>query len=271
MYVPLLWFFSRFLAYRHEYDSRFNPWTDPPSLRRLATKVMTGGEHVLMPSPCGANCLYTIQFLGPYLKCNTSTGLHSQLKRVGVNENTIGNAKVYRGRWRNMNSNSNQTLERFRIMTLIIKESGVNSSFTYRNLSCIPSRAQYNLDYSFENNTLDLKSSVKPLDGRIEVRNMTKFQSKVLTSGGRWEEHQLAWYRDVNLRAILRAMTIPLQGDLSARYVISATHGGTHTPYDPHSNNTTHSNSWSTETFWEEGVKARNGKSFPSGLSGSVI
>src|SRR5271156_2084496 len=37
--------------------------------RRFALSVMSGGEIIPWPSPCGANCSYSVSFPGPAVSC----------------------------------------------------------------------------------------------------------------------------------------------------------------------------------------------------------
>jgi hypothetical protein len=38
-------------------------------LRRIAARILTGGELLAFPSPCGSNCTYNISFVGPAYDC----------------------------------------------------------------------------------------------------------------------------------------------------------------------------------------------------------
>lgn len=42
-------------------------------LRRIAIRVLTNGELITWPSPCGINCSYTATFFGPAYQCNNGS------------------------------------------------------------------------------------------------------------------------------------------------------------------------------------------------------
>lgn len=46
---------------------------DSNLINRLARQVLIGGESSAMPSPCGTNCSYIVEFEGPYMECNSTT------------------------------------------------------------------------------------------------------------------------------------------------------------------------------------------------------
>lgn len=48
-------------------------------LRRIATRVLTGGEIITWPSPCGSNCSYIVSFVGPAYKCQKLDSLPSNV------------------------------------------------------------------------------------------------------------------------------------------------------------------------------------------------
>jgi hypothetical protein len=48
-------------------------------LRRIATRVLTGGEIITWLSPCGSNCSYTVSFVGPAYKCQKLDSLPSDV------------------------------------------------------------------------------------------------------------------------------------------------------------------------------------------------
>ena len=46
-------------------------------IRRVAARVLTGGEIINWPSPCGSNCSYSVSFFGPAYNCENTTDLSS--------------------------------------------------------------------------------------------------------------------------------------------------------------------------------------------------
>jgi hypothetical protein len=48
-------------------------------LRRIATRVLTGGESITWESPCGSNCSYSISFDGPAYRCQDVDSVPSSL------------------------------------------------------------------------------------------------------------------------------------------------------------------------------------------------
>ena len=61
-------------------------------LRRIATRVLTGGEIINWPSPCGSNCSYSVSFLGPAFDCQNITDLSSA---PGVIQNGVEGSFVF--------------------------------------------------------------------------------------------------------------------------------------------------------------------------------
>jgi len=48
-------------------------------LRRVAARVLTSGQTITWPSPCGSNCTYTISFPGPAYQCSDLDSLPSNV------------------------------------------------------------------------------------------------------------------------------------------------------------------------------------------------
>ncbi|KAI9788801.1 MAG: hypothetical protein M1816_006582 [Peltula sp. TS41687] len=147
---------------------------------------MTTGEYVSMPSPCGSNCSYTVQFEGPYLECNisSSTSIHNldpyptdQTQNLEIHHKE--SPVIYdRTSWQ---VNGLWTLEGLEITAY--EEEGLavdrDVNMTFYNMSCIPSRAQYTLNNSYKNNNQRVTYSARPLGKLINVANGTKNQTNV--------------------------------------------------------------------------------------------
>jgi hypothetical protein len=69
-------------------------------LRRIATRVLTSGEIIALPSQCGSNCSYTVSFAGPGYQCRKVDSIPSDvnLTSSGGNPNTSPFIYVAEGR-----------------------------------------------------------------------------------------------------------------------------------------------------------------------------
>ena len=170
-----------------------------------------------MPSPCGSNCLYTLLFEGPYLECNSSTIEYTK-KSV---DSDLDIEIQYHEAKQTFNATRSPP-ERVDILADLLTTVGpipdspelntTDYNITLYNMSCTPSRAQYTLTNSYENNNQRITYSATPL-GRLEnVTNGTPVLGLGFDSDGKWNQNNVDWYRDANLLAIFKAMFFPLEG-----------------------------------------------------------
>ncbi|KAI9785818.1 MAG: hypothetical protein M1816_008210 [Peltula sp. TS41687] len=191
-----------------------------PSLRRLATRIMITGEYALMPSPCGSNCLYTVQFEGPYLECNSNTIEYTTKPLPSDLDIQIR----YSGPERMAKNGTVLPEERVDVLADLLttvgplpdsdsdKRNTTDYSMTLYNMSCTPLRARYTLTNSYENNTQRITYSTTPLGKLTKVANGTPVQGLNFDSDGKWDQDNVDWYRDGNLLAIFKSMVFPLEG-----------------------------------------------------------
>lgn len=190
-----------------------------------------------MPSPCGVNCSYVIEFEGPYMACNTTT-----------TSTRFDDASqifpIYTGKWTlpfgsplnpASRSNSTYTQARFNSTTLFpLKvngtdlDGGQNTSAIMRqdNTLCLPARAKYIVNNTYHNNVLKRNVSmemidrltnlvVRSKDGAMPVPGFILPQSippALGTAPANWTVEALALYRDNNMMTIFSSMMSWLNG-----------------------------------------------------------
>ncbi|KAH7391398.1 hypothetical protein BKA64DRAFT_710302 [Cadophora sp. MPI-SDFR-AT-0126] len=210
---------------------------DANLINRLAKQVLVSGEAFNMPSPCGVNCSYVIEFEGPYMLCNTTT-----------TSTRFDDASqifpIYTGRWiqpfgSQLNpaarSNSTYTQARFNSTTLFPLEvngtefgSGKNSSaiMQQNNTICLPARAKYSVNNTYNNNVLRRSFSAEPIDRLTNLVIRSKdgtmpvpgfvlpFSSPPAlgTAPANWSAEALNLYRDNNMITIFSSMMSWLNG-----------------------------------------------------------
>jgi hypothetical protein len=201
---------------------------------------MINGRPNPMPSPCGANCSYTIEFEGPYLKCERTLNVNiaykfddnlPQIYRANVNISSRFNGQPFVAPPKYSTYYFNSTVLHKPSAFL---ESNSTLTVTSENLICRPFRAMYTLTNRYVDNTQSLNISAKPIeqlvnlepideDGNcIEVPGFSLSENgPVKMPGGmdgygnipaNWSQEALAWYRDVNIMTIIGATLIPLAG-----------------------------------------------------------
>ena len=188
-----------------------------------------------MPSPCGVNCSYVIEFEGPYMICNTTT--------TSTRFDDAGQVfPVFTGIWTQpfgsplnpaLRSNSTYTQARFNSTTLFplevnVTNSGLNSSVVMQqdNTICLPARAKYTVNNTYHDNVLHRNISSEPIDrltnlvirskdGSMRVPGFILPLSVPPALGiapANWSTEALAFYRDNNMITILASMMSLLNG-----------------------------------------------------------
>lgn len=128
-----------------------------------------------MPSPCGVNCSYTVEFDGPYLKCASST------KENMTYHYDDEFPHIYRGSWvasSNSISFSDTALAKYSDYyfetTTLVQPSAYdeyNSTLvvTSEYLFCRPFRALYTVHVDYMNNVQNLSLSTKPIEQLVNL------------------------------------------------------------------------------------------------------
>jgi hypothetical protein len=183
-----------------------------------------------MTSPCGANCSFTIVLDVPYLNCNTT------IFNLTI-EDTTG-PSVYNAIWFEYVLN---------ITTYFVDFSGVGTDIDSTSQSnfpaqgtttlCTPARANYTLNFGYENNIQTLNTSIgavtplqrsapptssSPFTEAAEPVNFPGFMGKDRNGGGfyygqgplNWTEPLISWYRDLQLVAFIDGMANSLAGSV---------------------------------------------------------
>ncbi|KAF4630776.1 hypothetical protein G7Y89_g7361 [Cudoniella acicularis] len=233
----------------------------PVDLQRVANGVAVGGRLVPLPSPCGNNCSYTINFTGPYLHCRPEnygevilpyttepqtiysgfwTDEFGMSNRTGLYPFLPGNPKSKPPLYSKLsNTFATRTLS---ILALNSTETGPGSSqiglVAQRNLSCSMYRADYTVNYTYQNSIQSMTVSIDnntiqplvkfnqlqnggpgvPFRGLFrlwdpnselnDLHNIVKPTSKPQT----WDSNAMAWYRDLQLFNIIGAVTNSIAG-----------------------------------------------------------
>ena len=201
--------------------------------------MLIAGDSFAMPSPCGVNCSYVMEFEGPYFECNdTST------------DTTFYDAAeyftIYSGQWSSPPSaaliqslyNGTYTLAYFNSTTLTpvavdnaaSGNQSTNSSVSIQedNVICLPGRANFTVNNTWENNVLSRTVSSTPIDRLINL-DLQTHQGVVVVPGfcapignsygttpANWSTAALAFYRDNNMMTIFNAMVSWLDGEFQA-------------------------------------------------------
>lgn len=157
--------------------------TAPNGLLSSATISLVSDQIFSSPSPCGANCTYSVEFQGPYVNCNQSS----------FNDTFNGRAiqmqiEPFRGSWSNSSDGwepagepgdmralfapGNFTFRTQVPYTWWIREGiDQNVDFTVTpsiNLSCVPGRANYKMDVNYTSGLPTYSVDTQPIDNLID-------------------------------------------------------------------------------------------------------
>lgn len=219
--------------------STYSTNKDSNLINRLARQVLIGGESFAMPTPCGPNCSYVVEFEGPYMDCNTSTTT-KLYGDAGVS------FLIYSGVWtapllvsanHNAFYNGTYTLNHFNSTVLNpIQANGTlidgvgNSSVLMEQVMtlCVPGRANYTVNNTYVNGVQSRSISTSPIDRLINLAIANHDQVVIVpgfsaTSGyglgtvaANWSTYALNYYRDNNMNTIVGSMMSWLQGGFQA-------------------------------------------------------
>ncbi|KAL2063523.1 hypothetical protein VTL71DRAFT_5328 [Oculimacula yallundae] len=207
-------------------------------LSRLAKQVLVAGETFNMPSPCGVNCSYVVQFEAPYMTCNTTT--------VSIRyDNAYQVFPVYTGKWIQPfgvppnpadRSSGTYTLARFNSSTLFplkvngtkLDGAGNSSALMQRDDTiCRPARARYTVNNTWHNNVPSRNVSAELIDRLTNLVIRGSKDGTTLVPGfiepkssppdlghvpANWSVGALTLYRDSNMVTIIASMMSWLNG-----------------------------------------------------------
>lgn len=235
-------------------------------LNRLARQVLIGGESFAMPSPCGANCSYTMEFEGPWMECTNST-------TVTYWNDTYVPFPIYAGEWLSPLSaqllhtlyNGTYTLAQFNSSTLtplaanheqLMNMQNASALIRQDNINCSPGRARFQVNNTYVNNVQSRNISVTPIDKLINLALLT-YQGEVIVPGicaktgygfgtgpANWTDFSRSYYRDNNIMAIFSAMMSWMSGKFLGTLSDDSTPGNPNTSPGP----------WFTDLHWTNPV-----------------
>lgn len=219
-----------------------------------------------MPSPCGANCSYTMEFEGPWMECSNST-------TVTYWNDTYVPFPIYAGEWLSPLSaqllhtlyNGTYTLARFNSSTLtplaanheqLMNMQNASALIRQDNINCSPGRARFQVNNTYVNNVQSRNISVTPIDKLINLALLT-YQGEVIVPGicaktgygfgtgpANWTDFSRSYYRDNNIMAIFSAMMSWMSGKFLGTLSDDSTPGNPNTSPGP----------WFTDLHWTNPV-----------------
>lgn len=237
-----------------------------------------------MPTPCGTNCSYVMEFEGPYMECNISTSAFTS-------NTTDSPFNIFTGQWTASPNqspnpalfyNGTYTLAHFvgSVLTPLnvtgtYNGGGINETALIQNDTsiCAPGRARYTVENRYLNGVQSRNISTKPVDKLINLALPTH-NSVVIVPGfcagsgidlgygtvrANWTNSSLAFYRDNNMMAIFSSLMSWLDGEFEAGVEanFSSSINGTQTSYVP---------------YWKEGVYVQSdGNSVATSLGGNLL
>lgn len=128
-----------------------------PSLRALASQVLSSGKHVRLSSPCGSSCEYNISIDGPRFNC----------RHVGLEEALIDDCPTIYAAKDQVNRSSDALYSRASNSFKISWFAEVCNNQTLKTLDCHTTLATYNLQI---NNSRDASQSIT-----VKVENEREF------------------------------------------------------------------------------------------------
>lgn len=215
--------------------SSFSAAKNTNLINLLARQILVAGESFTMPSPCGANCSYTMSFEGPYMKCTTSSSILHYDDATGI-------FNAYTGQWfspidavhdTRHSHNGTYTRSIYNATTLngiqvngsLLDGNGNSSALVQEDsIACTPGRAHFTVAYNYTNNIMSRNVSSQPVDSLINLIVPTH-ENIVIVPGfpapngtalgtvpANWSSFALNYYRDNNIMAIHGAVSSWLNG-----------------------------------------------------------
>jgi len=203
---------------------------------------MVGGEALPVPSICGNNCSYVVEFEGPYLGCTNYTSmvwfnttnmgnytmalfdghLFDPGQNGGLSYNGIHNG-TYSTDYYNA-STLTPVMANFAAMT-----DGYNTSVLARNdtISCTFQRAKYTVNNTYVNSVHSRDIVAEPIDKIVNLIPPTHDYIVVVpgitnangsdwgTAPANWSDYALAYYRDLQHSELIEAMLYYLDGNFT--------------------------------------------------------
>ena len=190
---------------------------------------MVAGTITTSPSPCGSNCTYSLQFVGPYLLCDLP------LKSVGVLDLTEP-FPLYIGVWSNpidditipyqdqlsferRTESVSVTSFNTTLLTLLGKEQSGSTLVEMSFQRCRPGQTIYNVKVAYQDGIQKFTVQTNPGSNRL-LTDLTKPTPVKIYSNNyssTWSETSLQWLSDANNMAIIEAMTLALAGQYTVQ------------------------------------------------------
>lgn len=213
----------------------------------MSYAVMVSGEALPMPSPCGVNCSYTMEFEGPYLGCDNSSS--TDWYNTTTYQNTTGNLTMtlYEGSVYDAGTggtlgapvvhNGTYSTNFYNASTrypLLANEAALmdqqNTSVLARTDSVICSfqRAKYTINHEYINSVHSRTIIAEPIDKLVNLIPDTYDEVLIVpgigtptgetqfgTGPANWSAANLAIYRDFQHCMLIEAMTYYIEGDFT--------------------------------------------------------
>jgi hypothetical protein len=176
---------------------------------------MISGTSTKLPSPCGLNCTYAIQFIGPYLLCDpsqTAIGIHSLNLTVSIPTAV----PIYIRNWYNPYSLTDRlptgSVSAAIFNATVLTPIGWSSDQMKMvsndlSLHCKPAQELYSVNVTYQDGTQRFNIQADP-DSIRELMDL----SQGMDVSTEWPAFNLQWLSDVNNMAIIEAMTLALAG-----------------------------------------------------------
>ncbi|KUJ09690.1 uncharacterized protein LY89DRAFT_761314 [Mollisia scopiformis] len=221
-------------------------WDRRDSVHRLASRTMISGTISTIPSPCGLNCTYSLQFFGPYMICDPPK------KETGCMGTGFSTAPYYFGIW--SNPIDDITIPYTEQMTPVYRRSeplsvaSFNTSvytplgwmgpaednvgdICYEELSlrCQPGQAAYNVSVTYQDGVQGFKVDITPPSIRV-LTDLTKPTNISCPSGCNCcmfmqcscrplSDTNIQWISDANNMALIESMTLALAGQYDVQLI----------------------------------------------------
>ncbi|KAF9895119.1 hypothetical protein FE257_000021 [Aspergillus nanangensis] len=140
----------------------FDAYSGPTvQVNRIAKQVIIGGNYLTSTSPCGQNCTYAIDIIGPSWKCTDEDEpeLFSWVNKT-YPQATTGIPYIYLA-YPDYALRVNQSNPLFNFH--LRWQQGEGKSASYQNLSCIAYESSYALNITYSNGQQTVDSKVKAL------------------------------------------------------------------------------------------------------------
>lgn len=203
-----------------------------PALQRMASSIIVSGSPLSIPSFCGSNCSYNITIDAPWLQCETtlvnltiggqdiSTIYDAYWINPGYPDKhfltipTVQEVQTYNG---SAQSFAENIVSSFFIETLSLSAIYGSGSvlITQQNMTCTPGRTIYTLQNTYENNIPKMNiipgqnEKLTNINLGINVVEINSTENTIIPSS---TPDYLAWYRDVNLIALIGVTLDSLAG-----------------------------------------------------------